>query len=78
MKVMRIDDRLCINSLVPNIPIGEIVTVKGQCPVYPDCWDIVEYPVDKLGRACSYRKDAFAPLSDIDELELIEQRLCTA
>jgi len=78
MKVICIDEKGQINPEMYVIPFGEIVTVAGNCNVYPDSWDIKEYPVNKIGWPCSYDKKIFAPLSDIDELELIEQRLCTA
>jgi len=79
MKVICIDEKGQINPEMYVIPFGETVTVIGQSIVRNDGWYIKEYPVDKDGMRCSYNKKHFAEVeTGIDELELIEQRLCTA
>ncbi len=74
MKVMCIDDRFLHKGEGEEPSIGEIVTVAGQCEVYPDNWDISEYPTDYIGNPWSFRKNLFAPLSDIDENELVNHK----
>lgn len=72
MKVMCIDDSLN-NPYAIIIPFGEIVTAS-QSLKHHDVYDIAEYPLGTDGRSMSYYKWRFAPLSNIDEMELLEQR----
>lgn len=73
MKVMCINNSSHKCSKMDKIPVGEIVTVVGESPFH-DGYYIQEYLLDKDGYKCSYAKKHFAPLSDIDETELAEQR----
>lgn len=76
MKVMCIKNGQWTTQIGPKFL--ETVTVKGQCPVYPEAWDIVEYPINGRGRQTSFSKKYFIPILEIDETELAEQRLQTA
>lgn len=68
MRVICIDDRFMgKDGFEPRC--GEIVTVAGCCPVYKNNYDIKEYPRDKRGALQSFDKNAFVPLSSIDETE---------
>jgi hypothetical protein len=71
MRVMCIDDRFREGGNNPKV--GEIVSAS-QCEIYPESYRIHEYLIDFDGREQSFRKIFFAPLSDIDERELLEQR----
>jgi hypothetical protein len=74
MKVMCINDG-GFSACSDNVPtVGEIVTVAAQCPVFSDNWDIAEYLSDSKGRPQSFKKKCFAPLSEIDEMELVNER----
>jgi len=68
---------ICINGIdkhgIPIIPEGATVTAT-QCPVYPDAYDIAEYPYNSNGVITAWGKRRFIPLSQIDEMELLEQR----
>lgn len=48
---------------------GEILTAS-QCPVYPDNYDIEEYPVSVNGIEASWAKRHFIPFSSICETEM--------
>lgn len=74
MKAMCLDCIEYRNNFVIRIPFGEIVTIVGESDVYVGAVYIAEYPVDKRGIRSSYVRDNFAPLSDIDETELIRER----
>jgi hypothetical protein len=77
MKVMCIDDQGMTGT--DNYPkFGEIVTVARQCELCEDAWDISEYLFTHSGCPQSFLKRRFAPTSQIDETELVEQRLITA
>jgi hypothetical protein len=80
MKVMCIDGTPSKNSNVIDIPFGRIVTVAGEAGFNQgeDHFFILEYPRSKSGKKAAYTKRRFAPLSEIDETELVEQRLITA
>lgn len=54
---------------------GEICTVIGTDNDY---YLLKEYPCDIAGETQYFRMKHFIPLSEIDELELAEQRLVTA
>jgi len=72
MKVMCISENfLFFDGFEPKV--GEILTAH-QCPVYEADFDIIEYPFDSKGNPQSFRKNNFAPLSDIDEMELVNER----
>jgi len=74
MKVMCIDDRFQSPDIYNNTPVyGEIVTAS-QCSKWGDCYEIAEYLKTLNGRPQSFRKILFAPISTIDETELLEQR----
>lgn len=73
MRVMCISQKMAKNGMY-TIPFGETVTVVGESPVYTDSWYIAEYPVSKDGIKCSYKKIHFIPLSNIDEMELVNER----
>jgi hypothetical protein len=73
MKVMFIDDKgICKECIYPKV--GEIVTVVSESPIYPCSWYIAEYPVGTCGNKQSLPKKRFAPLSEIDEMELVNER----
>ena len=73
MKVMCIDDNyVIVEGVEPKF--GEVVTVSGQCETFKDCWIIAEYPLCIEGRPQSFYKYHFAPLSDIEETELVKER----
>lgn len=72
MKVMCIDDKpMDSRGIYPKF--GEIVTVS-QCPIFPQNYDVAEYPNGKDGNPQSMRKTRFIPISDIDETELVKER----
>ena len=78
MKVMCIDEKGQINENMYTIPFGKVVNVI-QDEDEADFWFVVEYPKGKGGCPCAYHKKHFAEIqTGLDELELIEQRLCTA
>lgn len=67
---------VCVNNAVPNpislMPkVGEVVTIKGYCPVFKGNIDLVEYPVDKRGVLQSTPEWRFEPLADITEIHEI-------
>lgn len=74
MKVMCIDDSFMLkDGLEPKV--GEIVTARQSPePEFKDCYDLFEYPIDIDGDEVCFNKKYFAPLSDIDETELIKER----
>ena len=73
MKVMCInDDFLEKDGNEPKV--GEIVTVVGICQKYKGNYFLLEYPRCKQGIRISFRPNRFAPISDIDEKELIKER----
>ena len=72
MKVMCIKDDW--NHKDGSEPIfGEIVTAS-QSTMYSGAYSIFEYLLDKNGKSQHFIKEAFIPLSDIDETELIRER----
>lgn len=74
MRVICIDDRFQSIDIYNNTPVyGEIVTAS-QCPKWDDCYEILEYLKTLNSRSQSFRKILFAPLSTIDETEILEQR----
>lgn len=66
MKAIFIDGKNA-NPICISPEEGEIVTIMGQCSVFPNNYDIVEYPIDKNGTPQSFAKHRFIPLSEIDE-----------
>ena len=52
---------------------GEIVTILQECDQNPCNWEISEYLYDSTGRRQGYNKKHFAPLSNIDEMELVNE-----
>ena len=68
---MCIDDNFLEKTNNPKM--GEIVTAS-QCPIYDSAYDIQEYLIDFDGVRQSFHKSNFAPLSDIDETELVKER----
>ena len=77
MKVMCIDEKGQKNANMPKIPFGKIVEVS-QCSYIEYCYTVAGYEADADGIPNCYDKKHFAPLSQIDETELVEQRLITA
>ena len=72
MKVMCIDDNY--KEICGQEPsFGEIVTAT-QCDTYLDCYDIHEYLKSKNGIPQSFLKKRFAPISEIEETELVKER----
>lgn len=72
MKVMCIDasgktDFGCASPLVE----GDTYTAS-QCPIYDESYKLVEIPTNELGHPISFRKRRFIPLSNIDEMEVLE------
>lgn len=79
MKVMCISEKFfnkAINSKPPIHPkIGEILTVIGVNPNARDFYIIEEYPSNgATDSRATWRSCNFAPLSDIDETELVKER----
>jgi hypothetical protein len=74
MKMMCIDDNFITkDGFEPKF--GEIVTAtQTREPEFYDCYDLLEYPLDSEGNEICFDKKHFAPLSDIDETELIKER----
>ena len=67
----------CIKECKPHIApsFGEICTVVGR----EVTGSVTYYNLEEYGGLENFwNSNHFIPLSDIDELELIEQRLCTA
>lgn len=73
MRVMCIDNSSHKEPMMEIIPVGAIVTVVGESPFH-NAYYIEEYLYDKEGLKCSYAKRLFAPLSEIDEMELVNER----
>ena len=72
MKVICIDSSPGINTgEIPPFKEGEILTAENRDDI-PNRYWIIEYPDH------SWKKSRFIPISEIDELELAEQRLVTA
>jgi hypothetical protein len=79
MKVMCISEDFYnhfIESKPPIHPkIGEVLTVLGDSPLDADFYIIEEYPSNGIfARNATWRKCNFAPISDIDETELVKER----
>ena len=75
MKVMCIDDRFIKKD--GNEPkVGEIVTVIEIIDnnPYKGNYVLLEYPKSKNGNKLCFRPSRFAPISNIDEKELIKER----
>lgn len=53
--------------------LGEIVTVKSYCGIYPTYIYLVEYSTVINGCVHVYPEECFEPLMDISELEAILQ-----
>jgi hypothetical protein len=70
MKVVCINDKWGTNDSVPKE--NEIVTVVGECRIYKNSYDILEYPCDSNGTPQSLRKSHFIPL---DEYLAIEEQI---
>ena len=68
MKAISINDKYVNQDVIP-IPVGSVVTVS-QSDVFPDAYDVAEYPRDKQGERVVYGKKHFIPLSSIDETEM--------
>ncbi len=68
---------MCIREIesdryILRIPFGEIVTVYEVVQKY---YKIVEYPMSKEPPYwAAYNMDDFAPLSNLDELELVNEK----
>jgi len=74
MKVICIDaSRGKVYGNIPEFKEGEILTAK-QCEIYSIAYTILEYPNNLDGIPVSWLKERFIPLSEIDEMELIEKR----
>lgn len=74
LRLLCICDKPVINPdvIMPNY----MEEVHGeQCEEYEDGYNILEYPVDIEGFPQSIHKRHFIPLSDIDEVELLEERV---
>lgn len=67
MKVICVQDKNQDGNKT-QLTVGETYTAS-QCSVYPGNYDIHELPMWN-GRAVSYRKYCFIPLSTIDETEM--------
>jgi len=52
---------------------GEVYTAY-QHHFHDDCYDLEEMPPNVNGKRVGYQKRRFAPLSNIDEMELLEER----
>ena len=64
---------------ISNPSFAEIVTVTDRKFINGKFYlRLLEYPLCDEGLDNWFWEDGFIPLSDINELELIEQRLCTA
>lgn len=59
----------------PEVGKGYTLT---PCPCFPDSVDVAELPVSKEGKRCSYHVKLFAAVSDIDEVEIAEEREAAA
>ena len=67
MKVLCVDASIGKhNKSVPNFKEGEICEAV-QCPIIDECYEI-------NGGWTSWYKTRFVPISNIDEMELLEQR----
>lgn len=55
-------------------PIENCIYEVSQHHYWDDCYDINEFPPSINGKRVGYRKIRFVPLSNIDEMELLEQR----
>jgi len=70
MKVICIDNK----PDCPELVEGEVYTAR-QSDAFADSYKLRECPYDPIdGVITSYRKERFIPLSQIDEMELLEQR----
>ena len=72
MKVLCVNMSILTNPVVPKLIEGNIYTAS-QAIIEKD-YNIEESPYATNGNPCSYDKRHFIPCSDIDEMELIEQR----
>jgi hypothetical protein len=78
MKVMCIDDNW-EDQDGKNPVFSEVVTVVACDQDTGGLWyHLLEYPYSAAGRKQSFTSKKFAPTSEIDETELVEQRLITA
>lgn len=79
MKVMCIDDRGHLNEDVIKAEIGSIYTVIDHETLDGELfYQLAEIPYSLIGERAFYISTQFSPLSEIDETELVEQRLITA
>lgn len=72
MKVICIDGKHNIKTTGFDLPEG-IVLDAYECK-YPECYRIDGYDVTSNGKPLVWGKRRFVPLSNIDEMELLEQR----
>lgn len=74
MKVICVNDNVTNSKVIPPI-VGEYYTLTSKCPKYANSWFVKELPLAKDGQSLvSYHECHFAPTSNIDERELLEQR----
>ncbi len=78
MRVICIDaspnpERASINHLMPRLIEGAEYTAS-QCPVYKRNYQLSELSIALDGNPCSFSKRRFIPLSNIDELELVNKK----
>lgn len=74
MKVVCIDSPNRNDSFVERLLKEVSIYTARQSSWCIDCYQITEVPIDPLdGFLLSFKKDRFIPLSEIDEMELINK-----
>lgn len=58
---------------VPNFKEGQVCNAI-QSPIYKNSYNVLESLYSTDGRLQSWYKDRFIPLSEIDELELVNKK----
>lgn len=74
MRLLCICDKPVINVFVIMPKYMEEVNGE-QSSIHDDSYVILEYPIALDGRPQSIHKRHFIPLSDIDEVEMLEERV---